>query len=149
MASTFVNIEIKGLKAIMDKCEDVDKAVRSVLGDAVLAGADIIRDDAKRRAPVHTGNLRKGIISHITWHKNATKAFAGVCMDPAMNTVFVKISKNGKRYYYPSSVEYGHKGTPAQPFMRPAMDKNKKNVKEAITSKVLFAITKAMPGGIP
>jgi hypothetical protein len=35
---------------------------------------------------------------------------------------FIKVSKSGKRYWYPAAVEFGHGTVPPHPFLRPAYD---------------------------
>lgn len=135
-----ITIKIDGLQQLMAKSEAVNRSVRSVLGPAVKAGADIIQDDAQRRAREKSGDLKKGIVSRITWDKNASKAFAGCGMDPAMNDVFVKYTKDGKRYYYPASIEFGTRHAPAYPFMRPALDDNRARIKAVVADHIRRAV---------
>jgi len=133
-------VKIEGLRELSQKSDAFKKHLFSQFGEIVKEGADMIRDEAKAKAPTgDTGNLKKGITSTITWDKQKSKAFAGVGMDAGMNDVFVKYSANGKRYYYPSSVEYGHKPnkeSTARPFLRPALKKKRNAVKKLIASKV-------------
>lgn len=133
-------VRIEGIEEMMKNSKAITKASMDVLGKAALAGADIIRDDARSRAPQKSGNLKRGIISAITWERNTTVAFAGAGMDRNMNNIFVKYSKSGKRYYYPSSVEYGHKGAPPHPFLRPALDSNRTKIRKAVADVVKAAI---------
>lgn len=63
----------------------------------------------RTRAPRKSGNLIDGIIPS-PWEENSAypgKIVRQVYMDAGMNDVFVKMAKNGKRYYYPASQEYG------------------------------------------
>lgn len=63
----------------------------------------------RTRAPKKTGDLISGIIPS-PWEENSAypgKIVRQVYMDADMNDVFVKYAKNGKRYYYPASQEYG------------------------------------------
>jgi hypothetical protein len=50
--------------------------------------------------------------------RNRTGLLVQVKSDPG----FVKVSKSGKRYWYPAAVEWGHGTVPPYPFMRPAYD---------------------------
>ena len=104
-----VKTEIKGLQEAMKSCQRVADEVKKSLGPAVKEGADLIRDDAKSRIHNISGDALKGIISQITWDKNASKAFAGAGMDKHMNDKFVVTTKAGARYYIPAAVEYGHR----------------------------------------
>jgi HK97 gp10 family phage protein len=132
-----IKVDIQGIDELHKKVKSLNKNVCSVLGGIVKEGADIVRDDAKTRARRKSGALASGIVSMITWDKGgAPVAFAGAGMDKNMNDTFVKYSANGKRYYYPSSIEYGHAGAPAYPFMRPALQKNRAKIRKLIAEKM-------------
>ena len=63
----------------------------------------------RTRAPKRTGDLISGIIPS-PWEENSAypgKIVRQVYMDAGMNDTFVKMSKSGKRYYYPASQEFG------------------------------------------
>jgi hypothetical protein len=108
------------------------------MGAIAKEGADIVRDEAISRAKEDTGELKGGIISDVTWDKNKSKAFAGAGMDRAKNDVFVKYSASGKRYYYPTSVEYGH-GDPKKgerPFLRISLKKKRTAIKNHVASRI-------------
>lgn len=140
-----VKFDISGipeLKRNMDKLKD---ELFAVLPEAAQDGADIIKASAQEKARKKSGEMADGIISEITWDKKAPVAFAGVGMDPAKNDIFVKRSASGKRYYYPASIEYGHPGAPAYPFMRPAADENKSAVKKVIRDRVKKVIEGVKP----
>ncbi len=141
-------VQVLGVKELEAKWNEIKRELINVLPNAVKAGADIIRDAAKTNVEakglILTGALRRGIISEITWEKNAPVAFAGAMMDPKMNDIFVKYSKNGKRYYYPSAVEYGHGNVPAYPYMRPAFDEKKNAAKKAVRDRINAVIKGAV-----
>jgi len=160
-----IKTEIEGLQKAMQICRHVANGVKKSLGPAVKEGADLIRDDAKSRIHNISGELSKGIISQITWDKNASKAFAGAGMDKRMNDKFVVTTKAGVRYYIPSAVEYGHrapgaamsiertkrgkrkkskKAVRARPFMRPAYKNNKKQVALIIENRIRRALKGAV-----
>lgn len=72
------------------------------------AGALAVR--IRGKAPEgDTGDLISGIIPS-PWEENSKypgKIVRQVYMDAGMNDTFVKVTKNGKRYYYPASQEFG------------------------------------------
>lgn len=140
MATTRTRIDITGIEELNKKAKQLNKDIFAILGEAVLAGADIVRDAAKAKARKKSGALASGIISTVTWDKKAPVAFAGAGMDRRMNDVFVKYDKKGNRFYYPSSIEYGHPRAPAYPFMRPAMDEKKAEVRKEIREKIKAVI---------
>lgn len=64
---------------------------------------------ASAKAPVNTGALAGGIVvSKKEKSRSRGKTVYDVWMDPAKNELYVRHS-NGKRYYYPASMEYGFK----------------------------------------
>ena len=71
------------------------------------AGTLAVRIQTK--APRKSGDLISGIIPS-PWEENSKypgKIVRQVYMDAGMNDTFVKMSKSGKRYYYPASQEFG------------------------------------------
>lgn len=83
----------KQLKAMPD---DVQAGLRQ----AVKAAAKQLRGDARKRAPVLSGDLRRSIRYR-------------VAKDGLSATIFVE-------EFYGRFIEFGRKGAEAQPFMRPA-----------------------------
>lgn len=146
MAKTSTSrIKIEGLDQLAKNSDRIIKQVHGVLGEATLEGAKLLQAEAIRRAKEKTGALKRGIIAKVTWDKKKSKAFSAIMMDPAMNDVFVKNTKTGKRYYYPASIEYGHKGgAPAYPFMRRAFKTKKRYVKKIIEDHIKRAIEGAV-----
>ena len=134
--NTRTRVDISGIEQLNKKAGKLKENLYDILADAALAGADIVREDASDRARKKSGEMANGIISKVTWDKRAPVAFAACMMDPAKNDIFIKRSANGKRYYYPASIEYGHPGAPAYPFMRPAMDSKKAQVRKEIRGRV-------------
>lgn len=82
-----------------------DRTVASVVRTSASGLASITRT----RAPYRYGALQSGIIVNPKAERSATpgKVVYDVVFDAAMNDTFVKMSKAGKRYYYPASQEYG------------------------------------------
>lgn len=69
----------------------------------------LVAAKARSLAPKKDGMLRIGIIPSPWEEKSRSEGKIGrqVYMDAGMNETFVKTSKNGTRYYYPASQEYG------------------------------------------
>lgn len=63
----------------------------------------------RSNAPYRTGTLQSGLMVAPGIEKTSTpgKVVNDIVFDRAMNGSFVKMSKSGKRYYYPASQEYG------------------------------------------
>ncbi len=94
---------------------------------AVGAGARLIRDAAKVKAPVRTGALKNSI--HVTRRGMRAQVIAG--------------GKKGTKAGGETGVYYGHivergsaTGSPAQPFMIPAFEANKDRVNDLIAASL-------------
>lgn len=77
----------------------------------VWESAQMVAARARAKAPNRSGDLRRGIIANPEAERssNPHKVVHDVVIDAGMNDTFVKMSKAGKRYYYPASQEYGFK----------------------------------------
>lgn len=85
-----------------DMADAVNRATDKFLTEAGL----LIEGQAKANAPVRTGQLRNSINSRV----EGDKAIVGTNVE------------------YATHVEYGARNQKAQPYMRPALDKNRKNI---------------------
>lgn len=75
----------------------------------VETAAGTLAQRIRTHAPRKTGDLISGIIPS-PWEENSKypgKIVRQVYFDADMNDTFVKVTKSGKRYYYPASQEYG------------------------------------------
>lgn len=120
-------VNIDGLRKLQRALTDLpERVAKKALGSAVLAGGGVVRKDARRRAPVATGNLRK----QIRTRRSKLSTVYNV-------TYFVGVG--GKAFYW-RFIEFGTKDQPAHPFLRPAFEENKKAAIEAIKAKLSIAI---------
>ena len=104
------------------------KAVRK----ALRAGGNLIRKDARNRAPVDTGELLRSI-----------KVRA---LSRSRNSFGVTV-KTGEGFFkgdqfYSGFIEFGTHKIEAQPFLRPAFDANVDAVLNAVRRELRAAITK-------
>lgn len=97
----------------------------------------------RAKAPSRTGDLRQGIIVSPTPERssNPNKIVYDVCMDARMNDTFVKVTKSGKRYYYPASQEYGFrigrvKRKPGLYYMRDASEQFRQQHTQTVSEGV-------------
>ena len=90
-----------GLAKVRAEMEGISRIVQTAAG--TLAAR------IRTNAPKKSGDLIEGIIPS-PWEENSAypgKIVRQVYMDAGMNDTFVKVAKNGKRYYYPASQEFG------------------------------------------
>ena len=144
-----VTFKITGDKQLIAKLERLSSELRGkTLERALVAGALIIQNDAKRKAPYLTGNLRRSI--HIGGHDDLNPD-AGNIVDRSGNrvpnpvisatTVAVYV---GTDVNYAAAVEFGSKTQRAQPYLRPAMDENQAAVGKEIADALKDLIEAAV-----
>lgn len=98
---------IEGMEELERAIAGLGKVPQNAVTKAARSGANIALKAARAKSPIDTGNLKKGIILKGERRSVPGKKVYDVEIDPAMNDVFVKVSKAGKRSYYPASQEYG------------------------------------------
>jgi len=137
MANT-VTMKIEGLRELQAKLQQMAPNVaRNGLRAATSAGAALIRDEAKARAPVDTGEMKRDIQMKRD-RESATYR--------AVYSVYVRAGKKSrlsgkargvdKDSYYWRFVEFGTCKMAARPFMRPAFEAQKEAAVEAIRDKL-------------
>ena len=92
-----------------------------VLVNAVRAGAQVVRAEAKARAPVKTGRLRANIIARRAKGRGAA--------------VTVSVGPSRKAWYG-RLVEFGTVTTGARPFLRPAFESTKRAALDRIGERL-------------
>jgi HK97 gp10 family phage protein len=118
---------IEGLDEVLKLVEELGDAAADALDKAAKAGADIVLAAAKQKVPVDTGELRDSLILK----KSKTKK-------PNIKSEYYVTKKSGAKHFAP--VELGTSKMKAQPFLRPAIDENKRNIAKTVNDEVLKAI---------
>lgn len=141
--------DIIGMKELEQSFRELGKVPQTVATQSARKGATIARKAARANAPVDEGNLKRGIIMKRERTRVKGKAVYDVMMDPAMNDVFVKVSKEGKRSYYPASQEYGFLTVdggyvPGYRFLRRAVDDNERQIERDVLEAAGKAVDKAL-----
>ena len=139
-------MEIVGLKELQRAIKELGKAPG--VTPAARKGMSIAHRAAKMKAPEDTGALKQGIILKKERSRRG-KAVFQVTMDANMNDIFVKVSKEGKRSYYPAAQEYGYitrdgNYMPGARFMRDALQQNESKIAQTIVDSLSKSIDKAL-----
>lgn len=135
-----MGVEVKGLDELKRKFEEIPKALRRrVLRNALASGARLVRDEAKRNAPLLQSILKAPYRNRGTV-KNAIKVRTSKLDRRAGNVgvfVNVKPAAKGQRGaksptdpFYWRWLEFGTKKMSARSFLQPAADK----LSQALTS---------------
>ena len=142
-----VKFEIEGMKELEKTIRKLGKLPQKCVTKAAKKGAQIALKAAKQKAPFLTGALEEGIILKGEKTRRKGKKVYQVTMNPAMNDVFVKTTKDGKRYYYPASQEYGfitkNGGyVPGYHFLRDSLVDNKEQIEKTVVEVLSKEIDK-------
>lgn len=102
------------------------------------AGAGVVRDEARRRAPKRSGKLSKNIVAVTAKVTEQSRATAGV-----------RVRERGKasdpsNAFYWKFIELGTSKLPPAPFIRPAFDATEQQAGDAAIAKVLEALDKVL-----
>jgi HK97 gp10 family phage protein len=142
-----VKYEIEGMKELEKTIRKLGKLPQKCVTKAAKKGAQIALKAAKQKAPFLTGALEEGIILKGEKTRRKGKKVYQVTMNPAMNDVFVKTTKDGKRYYYPASQEYGfitkNGGyVPGYHYLRDSLVDNKERIEKTVVDVLAKEIDK-------
>lgn len=137
------SVKIEGLEALRRQLRQLPEELqKKALGDAVAKGANLIRDEARVRAPFLTGMLKRSIRSTRSVRRGSeAAAFVGVRR--LTKKTLRKLGFKGDAFYW-KFLEFGTSKQPAQPFLRPAFDSKKEKAVEVIKQVLADGIAKAV-----
>lgn len=144
--------EILGARELEETFRALGKVPQTVATQSARAGARIVQRAAKANAPEDEGHLKKGIIINREKRRVRGKAVYDVMISPHLHDIFVKVSKEGKRSYYPASQEYGFLTAdggyvPGYRYMRRAADENEITVEKKMVAEGRKAIDRIIRRG--
>lgn len=126
--------EIRGIREIIDKLNALpDKLRNKAVRSAVRKGANIIRDAARSKVPIKTGNLRKSIITSNSRTKNKDIVASKVRLAQ-------RKSKKASSPFYGYFIEFGTSKMVAKPFLRPALDEKESEVLSTTMNEIKIAV---------
>jgi HK97 gp10 family phage protein len=130
-----LGITVTGGAELVRKLERLSaNTAGQMLEAAVVSGALLVANDAKRRAPYKTGNLRRSI--HVGGHATESLGegtdIGGNKHDAHSAEVLV-----GTNVVYAAIQEYGGRGITGRGYLRGAFDENK----EAVTKEIKDALS--------
>lgn len=134
-----MSIEIEGLNVILDKLDDIgdEETLKNALGRACA----LVERSAKEKAPKDTGALRRSITSEI-------RGTEGVVYTPLEYAPYVEFgtglfAESGGRADVPWCYQddngewHSTSGQRPQPFMRPALNENRENIKRILKEALI------------
>ncbi|NDL70509.1 HK97-gp10 family putative phage morphogenesis protein [Vreelandella alkaliphila] len=102
------------------------------------AGAAVVRDEARRRAPKRTGKLAKNIVAVTARVSDQNRSSAGVRVRSQGKAA------DPKNAFYWKFVELGTSKMPPAPFIRPAFDAVEQKAGDAAIEKIVQALDKVL-----
>ena len=138
---------IKGMRELRTALSKLEALPQKVVTKSAKKGASIALKEAKAKAPVDTGALKRGLKLKGERSKVKGKKAYQVTFDRNMNDTFAKNSLAGKRSYYPASQEYGWttqngKYIPGYNYLKDSIMENDRKIKETIIEQMSKEIDK-------
>lgn len=127
-----------GFKELADAMRELpERVAKNALRSAVNAGASVIKAEARAKAPVDSGKLKKALYQKQIREQSGPYRqvfFVGVRSGP-------KRKKDGTKDYsldawYWRFIEFGTVKMAAKPFLRPAFEARKEQAVQAIADKL-------------
>lgn len=154
-----VDVTVEGAEEIKSALKRAGSAAEKILKQATLKGAEVIRDEAERRAPRDEGELAANIVVEVDKGSRTQtkvkigpdkKRFWGLFQE--FGTDPHAIPYKGKRVTTRSTKKMlliaddviraraEHPGIKARPFMRPAFDKKQDEAEEIVAEEIKKAL---------
>lgn len=133
--------EIEGLKELEKTIRQLGQLPQKCVTPAAKKGATIALKSAREKAPWRYGDLANGIVLKGERLRRRGKKVYQVTLDANKNDIFVKMTKDGKRYYYPASMEYGFITkdggyVPGFHYLRDSIDDNKAEIERTVVNEL-------------
>ena len=150
-------VRIEGLKALDQALRQLpDRVARNGLRASVYAGAKVVRDEARRRAPKAAEDLGPNQPPPGTLKRSVIMKQVREISSQHKQTFFVTV-RHGKKYrkqgkkgklsqdaWYWRFVEFGTRKMAARPFLRPAFEAKRMQAALAIKTRLQERIAKAV-----
>ncbi len=111
-----------------------EKLQKKAVRPALKAAAKVVLATAKANCPILTGAMKRSLkVRALKSSRRIGANFGSLIMTGKREELGINPFAPG---YYPMSVEFGHGNVPAHPFLRPALDTNRENVKGILRREI-------------
>lgn len=101
---------VEGLNKLMKDIKKLEKLPQSQITKGTRKGANVLLKASKAKAPKRTGKLKRNMVLRPEkTRKRGKKVFQITFQKVEKFPDAVKVTKDGTRYYYPSSQNFGFK----------------------------------------
>lgn len=145
----YTKLDFEGLPNLEEELKLLTRAENDrVRRQGARAGAGVVRDEARRRAPRRTGKLAKNIVAVTARVSEQSRATAGVRVrgsnKAGTNSDNSMKASDPRNAFYWRFVELGTSSMPPTPFIRPAFDATEQQAGDAAIAKILEALDKVL-----
>jgi len=140
-----ITVKVVGDKELVAKLRKLgDQTGGRLLEMAVVSGALLVQNEAKRKAPIKTGNLNRSI--HVGGHSEQSELAESDGSDVGSNAASATEAHVlvGTNVVYGPAQEFGTSKIPAHPYLRPALDEQAGAVEREIGEALKDLIMKAV-----
>lgn len=142
-------LDFAGLTSLEEDLKQLTRAENDrVRRQGARAGAGVVRDEARRRAPKRSGKLAKNIIAVTARVSEQSRATAGVRVRGSnkanTNSDNSMKADDPRNAFYWRFVELGTSKMPPAPFIRPAFDAVEQQAGDAAIEKITQALDKVL-----
>lgn len=136
------DLTFSGFKELAEAMQALPQRVATnALRRSVAAGARVIRDEAKMRAPVDTGEMRRDIkIKRERVAAGLSARYSVFVLSGKASRIAGKARNVDKNSFYWRFIEFGTAKMSAKPFMRPAFEAKKTEAVQKIADSLGEAI---------
>lgn len=143
------NLDFSGLLDISNDLKALSKAEnRRVLNKATRAGANVVRNEARKRAPKKTGKLKRNIVTLSQKGRGLNEAVSGVHIrgrNPKTgNSDNSMKANNPNNAFYWRFLEMGTSKMAPRPFIRPSFEAKQQEIDRAIIKVANAAIDEVL-----
>lgn len=120
MRARRLNTTITGLRELRDMFDNMIDEAKDILDDATKQATQIVKNKAEQKIKVLTGEMKTRLyLKQNKCKKDTKKAWSVGCKDPGA-----------------ASLESGNSKMPAQPFLRPSLDRSKTEIQDKISEVI-------------
>lgn len=143
---------VQGLNKLMKDIRKLENMPQKQITKGARRGANIILHEARARAPKRTGKMAKKLTLKAERSKRGKKVFQITFQKVDRFPESVKIGKDGTRYYYPASQNFGFKTrnggyVEGKHFLEGAMQAKSNEAAETMVQIIGEEIEKALSEG--
>lgn len=113
-------LDLKGFSEYLEAIQKAGRDIDAATDRALVRGGEVLLEGMKRRVPKDTHNLEEHLV------------IEGPVRDGNFHYVEVGVSSDAETARYGNAQEFGSSSMPAHPYVRPALDGERRKVNQAI-----------------